>query len=140
MSAVHASPCVETTPGSRQLILCLVRFVKIALILAVAVLTCAAVAQPPPAGPAPTPKSYRVNFVVSAESGQAIAVVENRAYSTVEAFKEWISTLPPGTWVSVRLTDQAFPNGNAFVGSLGQLRSFCEERHIQLTSKPPSFK
>jgi hypothetical protein len=105
----------------------------------IAVWICAsgAVAQEPI--PSSTPIRHRLHFA-AAESGLVVAVIDKKAQvSTVEALIAYLKTLPPGCSVSLKLTDQKFPDGNPFVTAIPDLEKVCAERAIKFTVNPPGF-
>jgi hypothetical protein len=89
--------------------------------------------------PAATPEKYQIRLARAEESGQAIALIGNRAFVSVDGLKRYIQTLPSASQIYLRLSDQKFPGGNAFVDSLHDIEKLCAERNIKFVTMAPGF-
>ena len=112
------------------------------LCLALLIVAIAATARAQQPSPSASPRVNRwlpIELAILADSGEQIAVIDRRAFRTVEALRDYIGTLPPTTMVTFR-TFQAPPGDNKFVAAADELKQFCIDHKIptMFRKTPPS--
>jgi len=106
-------------------------------------LSCAIVnAQnaPDSTAPAPPPAVYTLKFVYIFEGDktEVIMVMGNSGFRSVEALKNWVQGLPPGTSLELDMTCENFgiePLINS-EKDMADFKDFCAKHHINLIIKP----
>jgi hypothetical protein len=88
------------------------------------------------ASPTPIPPYHRITLATLADTGEQIAILDQKAFRSVELLKDYISTLPLDTRLYFATWDH--PPGdrqNKFVLAAQDLKAFCEQHKRSMTLK-----
>ena len=83
--------------------------------------------------PTPTPATWwlSIDLAVLADTNEQIAVIDRRAFRTLEALQEYIATLPPNAHISFR-TYYRPPGENKFAAAAEQIKKWCDQHRIRM--------
>ena len=72
-----------------------------------------------------------IQLAVLADTGEQIAVLDSKAFRTVEALKEYIATLPSNAFITFRAYHRP-PGENKFAAAGEQIKNWCDEHHVHM--------
>ena len=102
------------------------------------IMVCGASAARIAAQSSPTaiPPSHRILLATLADTHEQIAIIDYKAFRSVDALKQYISSLPAGASVYFHTWDHTpDERENRFVAAGEDLKKFCGEHHITLHLK-----
>ncbi|HVF70955.1 MAG TPA: hypothetical protein VM940_05040 [Chthoniobacterales bacterium] len=102
---------------------------RVVVIFSLAVAQLAAGGQPTP-GPSTTPANHSVVFRRVEDTGGYIAVVDHRAFATVEGLKRYIGNLPSGDRVSWWWFGDSSA-ANPLAQAEDEIRALCEKKGVK---------
>jgi hypothetical protein len=102
---------------------------RVVLIFSLAVAQVAAGGEPTPAPAAHSTGHSLVVYRVE-DTGGYIALVDSRAFATLEGLKRYIEKLPAGDRVSWMWFGDSSP-ANSFLHGFKEIRALCEEKGIK---------
>ena len=100
------------------------------LTLVAAAIAINALAQPSPTS-TPRTRWLAIQLAVLPDTGEQIAILDLKAFRTVEALKEYIATLSPDNHISFR-TYYRPPGENKFAAAAEEIKKWCDQHHIRM--------